>query len=85
MAIVNMSINAMKFEEITVTFHPIKPNKPIIIITEAEHPNKGKVTHLKFLKINHSVKIIKNFLKSMKNIKIYIMLEIIKILMKLET
>ena len=37
----------MKFEEMTVTFQPIKPNKPIIIITEAEHPIKGKVTHLK--------------------------------------
>ena len=34
MAMVNMSINAIKFEEITVTFHPRIPSKPIIITTE---------------------------------------------------
>ena len=40
-----ISINAMKFEEITVTFHPIRPNKPIIIMTEVEHPINGIITH----------------------------------------
>ena len=54
-----MSINAIKFEEITVTFQPTNPNRPIIVITEAAHPNKGMITHFIFLKINQSVKIIK--------------------------
>ena len=31
---VNMSINAIKFEEITVTFHPNNPSTPTIIETE---------------------------------------------------
>ena len=31
-AIFKISINAIKFDEITVTFHPKNPNKPIIII-----------------------------------------------------
>ena len=50
-----MSINAIKFEEITVTFHPIKPRSPIIKITEVTHPNNGIITHLKFLKINQKL------------------------------
>ena len=49
----------MKFEEITVTFQPNIPKRPIITITEVAQPIKGIITHLKFLKINHSVKIIK--------------------------
>ena len=49
----------MKFDEITVTFHPINPNNPIIIITEVAQPNNGITTHFKFLKINHRVKTIK--------------------------
>ena len=53
-----MSIKAIKFDEITVTFHPINPNKPIIIVTEVAHPNNGITTHFKLLKINHSVAII---------------------------
>ena len=56
---VRINIREIKFEEITVTFHPINPNKPIIIITEVAHPNNGINTHFKFLKINHRVKIIK--------------------------
>ena len=55
----NINIKAIKFEEITVTFHPINPNKPIIIITEVAQPNNGIITHLKFLKINQRVKTIK--------------------------
>ena len=35
----------MKFEDITVTFHPIKPNSPIIIITDVAHPKRGIATH----------------------------------------
>ena len=58
-AILRISINAIKFDEITVTFHPIKPNMPIIKITEVAHPNKGIITHFKSLKINQRVKMIK--------------------------
>ena len=46
-----MSIKAMKFEEITVTFQPINPKIPSINITEVEHPSKGITTHFIFLKI----------------------------------
>ena len=58
-AIFNISIKAIKFDEMTVTFHPINPNKPIITITEVPQPNNGITTHLKFLKINQRVVIIK--------------------------
>ena len=54
-----MSIKAIKFDEMTVTFQPINPKRPTIIITDVAHPNKGIITHLKFLKINQSVNIIK--------------------------
>ena len=54
-----MSIKAIKLEEITVTFHPIKPNNPIMITTEVAHPNRGINTHFKFLKMNQRVKTIK--------------------------
>ena len=54
-----MSINAIKFDEITVTFHPSIPNNPIIMITDVAQPNKGIATHLKFLKIIQRVKMIK--------------------------
>ena len=47
----NISIKAIKFDEITVTFHPITPSKPIIKITEVVHPSNGIITHLKFLKL----------------------------------
>ena len=58
-AMFKISIKAIKFEDITVTFHPIKPNKPIIIITEVAQPNNGINTHFMFLKMNQRVKIIK--------------------------
>ena len=53
-----ISIRAIKFDEITVTFQPIIPNNPTISTTEVAHPNRGISTHFKFLKINHSVKTI---------------------------
>ena len=56
-AMFNINIKAMKFDEITVTFQPIKPKKPIIIITDVAQPSKGMITHLIFLKINQRVKI----------------------------
>ena len=37
-AIVKISIKAIKFDDITVTFHPTKPKKPIIIKTEKAVP-----------------------------------------------
>ena len=55
----SISIKATKFEDITVTFQPMKPSIPIIIITEVAQPSKGIITHLIFLKINQSVKTIK--------------------------
>ena len=58
-AMFNISIKAIKFDEITVTFHPIKPNKPIIMMTEDAQPSNGITTHFKFLKINQSVITIK--------------------------
>ena len=60
MAIVNMSINAMKFEEITVTFQPRIPSKPIIITTENKQLLIGTIIQINFLKTNHKVAIINN-------------------------
>ena len=57
MAIVNMSINAMKFEEITVTFQPRIPSKPIIITTENKQLLIGTMIQINFLKTNHKVAI----------------------------
>ena len=54
----SININAIKFDEITVTFQPINPNKPIMIITEVKQPSKGIKTHFMFLKINQRVKTI---------------------------
>ena len=74
-AILSISIRAIKFEEITVTFHPINPKDPIMIITEVAQPINGIKTHLRFLKINQRVKII--------NKKTPIPKTIISLLMKL--
>ena len=57
MAIVNMSISAIKFEEITVTFHPRIPSKPIIITTENKQLLIGTMIQINFLKTNHKVAI----------------------------
>ena len=45
----------MKFEEITVTFQPIIPNRPIIIITEKKQELIGTMTQINLLKTNHNV------------------------------
>ena len=58
-AIVRMSIKAIKFEDITVTFHPTNPSKPTIIRTEKKQLKSGINTHSKFLKTNQSVQTIK--------------------------
>ena len=49
----------MKFEDITVTFHPVNPSKPTIIRTEKKQLNNGIKTHRKLLKTNQSVQTIK--------------------------
>ena len=53
-----INIKAIKLDEITVTFHPINPKRPIMRITDVEQPNNGIITHLIFLKINQRVKTI---------------------------
>ena len=58
MAIVNMSINAIKLEEITVTFQPRIPSNPIIIKTENKQLLIGTIIQINFLKTNHKVAII---------------------------
>ena len=57
-AIVRININAIKFEDITVTFQPNKPNNPVIIITENTQLLIGTKTQINFLKTNHKVAII---------------------------
>ena len=41
-AIVKISIKAIKFEDITVTFQPTNPKRPIIIKTEKKQLKRGK-------------------------------------------
>ena len=58
-AMVNISMRAIKFEDITVTFQLKSPSKPIIIETEKKQLKSGKNTQRKLLKINQRVKTIK--------------------------
>ena len=60
MAIVKISIKAIKFDEITVTFQPNNPNMPIIIITEKKQLLIGTIIQISLLNTNHKVPIIKN-------------------------
>ena len=57
-AIVYINIKAIKFEDITVTFQPTSPRRPIIIKTEKKQLPSGIMIQVIFLKINHSVAII---------------------------
>ena len=57
-AIVKINISAIKFDDITVTFHPKRPNMPSIIITEKKQLLIGIIIQINFLKINHKVAII---------------------------
>ena len=50
-----LRIRAIKFEEMTVTFHPSNPSSPIIINTEKKQLFNGMIIHKIFLKINQSV------------------------------
>ena len=58
MAIVKININAIKFEDMTVTFHPIKPSRPVIINTEKKQLLKGTMIQINFLNTNQRVTII---------------------------
>ena len=58
-AIVRISIKAIKFEDMTVTFQPINPSKPIIMRTEKKQLKSGINTHNKLLNTNHNVHTIK--------------------------
>ena len=46
-AIVKISIRAIKFEDITVTFHPTNPSKPTIMETEKKQLKSGINTHVR--------------------------------------
>ena len=54
-AIVKININAIKLEDMTVTFQPTKPRNPIIIKTEKKQLSNGMNTHTMLLKTNQSV------------------------------
>ena len=58
MAIVKININAIKLEDITVTFQPTKPRKPTIIKTEKKQLKRGINTQSKLLKTNQRVQTI---------------------------
>ena len=49
--IVIINCNAIKFEDITVTSQPNNPKSPAVETTEIKHINRGKIIHLRCLKI----------------------------------
>ena len=57
-AIVRINIRAIKFEDITVTFQPKRPSRPVIIKTEKKQLLIGTIIQISFLNINHRVAII---------------------------
>ena len=59
MAIVNINISAMKFDDITVTFHPRIPSRPVITMTENKQHEIGTTIQTNFLNTYHNVPIIK--------------------------
>ena len=65
-AIVKINIKAMKFEEMTVTFHPNRPSIPIIITTEKKQLLIGTIIQINFRKTNHKVATINK--KDLKNL-----------------
>ena len=50
----------MKFDEMTVTFHPNNPSKPVMIITEKKQLLMGTIIQISFLNTNHNVAIMNN-------------------------
>ena len=56
---VKISIRAIKFDDMTVTFQPSNPKTPTIIVTEKKQLKRGIITHNKLLKTNQRVKTIK--------------------------
>ena len=59
-AIVKINIKAIKFEDITVTFQPSRPSRPVIIKTEKKQLLIGTMIHTIYLKTNQSVAIMNN-------------------------
>ena len=59
-AIVKININAIKFDDITVTFQPRIPKRPVIINTEKKQLLIGTIIQINFLNTNQSVAIINN-------------------------
>ena len=57
-ALSQICIKAIKFEDITVTFHPRIPSNPIIITTENKQLLIGTIIQINFLNTNHKVAII---------------------------
>ena len=57
---VKISIKAMKFDDITVTFHPSKPSNPVIITTEKKQLLIGTKIQINFLNTYHKVIIMNN-------------------------
>ena len=45
----------MKFDEITVTFHPNNPSKPVMIITEKKQLLIGTIIQISFLNTTNNV------------------------------
>ena len=70
-------MSAIKFEDITVTFQPINPSIPVIMITENIQLDSGIITQTIFLKINHKVIIIKTSTPTPKIIMSFFMYDII--------
>ena len=54
-AIVKINIKAIKFDEITVTFQPNIPSKPVIMTTAKKQLLRGTIIQTSFRKINQSV------------------------------
>ena len=67
-AIVRISIIAIKFEDITVTFHPTKPKSPIIITTEKKQLLIGTIIHINLLNTYQRVAMINRKTPSPKTI-----------------
>ena len=74
---VSINIRAMKFDEITVTFQPNNPKKPIMIITEKKQLLIGTIIQISFLKTNHNVATINNKTPIPKTIMSLLMNDII--------
>ena len=67
----------MKLEDMTVTFQPNTPKRPIIIITENRQLEIGTRIQIIFLKTNHKVAMIKKNTPKPKTIMSFLINDII--------